>query len=374
MKTNQWISLVSVGAIALAVGGGGGWWWAKQTSRASQGRRGHQTSAAAPPSADHLAGPVVPVKVVPVKQGTVKQSLVAYGTVVAAPGKGQTWSVPFECRVLKVLVRSGQVIQKGTPLMQIEASVDAKLQLDEAKSDRDAAKHALAQVQQKLNIKLATQEQVITARQKYQAAELRVQSLEQRGIDGPQTIKASNHGLMSNIAVQQGQIVPAGTVLMQAIGRDAIEARLGIQSSDVRSLKVGQSVQLASVNAPDHTVTGTIRLITEQVNPQTRLVDVFVEPQRAGQLLLNGYVQGRTTIRSGTGLIVPVQAVQPIGNSHVLFTVSHGKAVKHTVEVGLSDGKYVKIEEGGLHVGDQVVVTGNYELKDGMAVTTEPTG
>lgn len=355
----------------MAVGVGVGWWWAHPHNHGGQNNMTHSMSVADPPANRHAGGPVVPVKVAPVHRGTVKQSLVAYGTVVAAPGAGQTWSVPFQCRVLKVLVRSGQVIEKGTPLMQIEASADAKLQLDEAKSGRDAAKRALSQVKKKMQMKLATQQQVIAADQKYEAAQLRVQSLKQRGIDGPKTLKASSSGLMSKIAVQQGQIVPAGTVLMQAIGRDAIEVRLGIQSSDLKALHVGQKVELASVNAPDQTVTGNIRLITEQVNPRTRLVDVFVQPRRPGQLLLNGYVQGRTTIRSATGLLVPVQAVQPVGDKHVLFTVSHGKAVKHTVEVGLSDGQHVKIEDGGVHAGDEVVVTGNYELKDGMAVTME---
>jgi hypothetical protein len=67
---------------------------------------------------------------------------------------------------------------------------------------------------------------------------------------------------------------------------------------------------------------------------------------------------------------VPRSAVLPEGDKHVLFTVEKGRAVKHVVRIGLENADAYQIMGTDLRAGEQAVIEGNYELSDGMAVTT----
>lgn len=54
-----------------------------------------------------------------------------------------------------------------------------------------------------------------------------------------------------------------------------------------------------------------------------------------------------------------------------MFTVNNGHAVKHIVQLGLQSKQEVEVMGGGIKVGDMAVLSGNYELKPGMAVSPE---
>ncbi len=55
--------------------------------------------------------------------------------------------------------------------------------------------------------------------------------------------------------------------------------------------------------------------------------------------------------------------------SYTLYTIEHDHAVRHTVVLGFQDAGSVAVHGEDLKVGQRVVVVGNYELENGMAVT-----
>jgi membrane fusion protein (multidrug efflux system) len=316
--------------------------------------------------------PVVKVKITRVERQQMEETLTAYGSVVAALGETQVISEPFESRVVRVLVRPGQTIACGDPLIEIEPSPDTLLQLDVARDNRDTAQAELNLVQQRLQLKLATRTDLVQAQQKLQAAQLQLQNLEKRGIDGPQTIPAQGEGLVSRVDVQEGQIVAAGAPLLATIGQHQIHVRLGIESEDLASLHIGQAVRLLPVNAPQsQAVEGQIRLITREVNPQTRLVDVFVSPPPDARLLLHGYIEGQIVVRAGDVLVLPRSAVLPRKGEYLVYSIEQGHAVEHVVTIGMENDDRIQVLGGGLQEGQDVVVQGNAELHDGMPVEVE---
>ncbi|MHB8482892.1 MAG: efflux RND transporter periplasmic adaptor subunit [Nitrospiria bacterium] len=318
------------------------------------------------------AGPVAQVQVVPLRQGRIEETFTAYGTVVAEPGNTRTFSVPFECRVNKVFVTGGQVLKSDTPLLEIEPGPEAQFQADQARIERDSAANQLKLLEQRLELKLATRQDLLQAQQRVHDAELRFRSMEKRGIDGPRVIRADSPGVVSKIAAQAGQILPAGTLLLETIGENQITVQLGVESEDAVNLKTGQAVRLFPVDLPDDRgVEGRIRLITRQVNPQTRLVDLFIAPEPGGHLLLNEYVEGRIVLAERNALIVPRAAVLPEGGRTTLYTVEKDRAVKHLVRLGVENAVEVQVMDDHLKEGQPVVVVGNSELQDGMAVQIE---
>jgi RND family efflux transporter MFP subunit len=311
------------------------------------------------------------VEVARIERGTLREQVETYGTVVAALGETTSVSVPYECRVRKVLVAGGQVVAKGAPLVEVEPSPDAALDLEQATGERDAAKSALDLVQQRLEMKLATRADVLGAQHTLQTAERKLGSLQRRGIDGAVTLRSPGDAIVNDLRAEPGAIVGAGAPLLTEVAEDRILVRLGIEAEDAPGLQVDQEVRLDPVNAPGgQTVRGRIRLITRRVDPATRLVDVFVAPAAGARLLLNAYVRGTLTVQVAEGLLVPRAAVRPVDGKEVLFTVKAGKAVRHEVATGIASSDQVQIHSDELREGDEVVVTGNAELEDGMRVET----
>ncbi len=366
MTSRRWISpMLVLGVLAAIVAASVAGYWYGTHSQETVDAAGRE-----PPVPE--GSPRAKVRVAHLKRQHMEEPLTAYGSVVAALGKTQVVSEPFESRVVKVLVRPGQTIAAADPLIEIEPSPDTLLQLNEARDSRDTAQSELKLVKERVQLKLATRADLLQAQQQYQVAELRLKSLQERGINGSQLIRAEAKGMVSRVDVQEGQIVAAGASLLATIGQNQINVRLGIENEDLPNLHVGQPVHLLPVNAAEsQAITGQIHLITWEVNPQTRLADVFVSLPPNARLLLNDFIEGRIQVAAGEVLVLPRAAVLPEEGQYIAYTVEDGRAVKHIVQVGMENDRQVQVLGGDLREGQQVVVQGNAELQDGMAVQVE---
>ncbi len=321
---------------------------------------------------ERSCGPVARVKTAAIRTGAIEEILTVYGEIVPAPGSLQSVSVPFESRVLRVMVNLGQDVTQADPLVEIEPSPDTYLKFRQAQNLYETTKQALRHVQDRFDLKLATNDQLIQAKQTAQQAELDLQSMKQRGINGPRKILADVEGLVSSVSVQDGAIVPAGNPLLQLVTQRRLEARLGVESEDIERVRTGMPVFISFVNVPaSPALAGTVRRVSHAVNPASRVLDVFVSLPPSSKLLLGQSVLGKITVASVRGLVVPRAAVLPEEDKFVLFTVENGHAVKHTVKVGLDNGTEINVIAPDLRPGEPVVVLGNYELKDKMSVAPE---
>lgn len=318
------------------------------------------------------SGPVACVRTVPLKEGTISEDLTVYGSVIPAAGALSTVSIPFECQVVRVLVSEGQRVSKEEVLFEIRPSPDTMLHLRQAENAYELAQQSYRQVERRHELKLATNEQLLSARQILDQARRSLESMKDRGIGDQRKIDARVGGLVRRIYVQEGSIVPADNPILEMVAQDRMEVLLGVEPEDIQRVERGQAVSLARVNAPaSPEVAGEVRKISSAVNPATRLVDVFVKLTSPAGFLLGEYVEGSIRVTVADGLIVPRAAVLPEGERYVVFTVRDGRAVKHTVAVGLENAEAYQIEGKDLRPGEKVVVLGNYELAHGMAVKTE---
>ena len=316
--------------------------------------------------------PTASVTTTPLHLGQITQTITAYGTIAAEPGSTAIYSVPFECRVKHLLVSVGQKIDDKTALVEIEPSSDAKLQLLEATNALDAANKDLKQTQQRFDLKLATNQDLLQSQENQQTAQVKLGNLRQRDAGTEQgKIFAKTAGFIVKVDAQDGQIAAADSSLLQVVPSDKIEIRLGVEPDDAGRLRVGRAVQWVSLNGKnDDGQGGEIRFITDRVDPETRLIDVWVTPDSPDTLVLDSSVRAEVVTETKQALVVPRSAVLPEDNTYSLFTVTDGHAVKHVVSLGLKNDKEVEITGDGLKDGDAVVVQGNLELEDGMAVTS----
>lgn len=316
--------------------------------------------------------PIACVRTAPLRRGTITERIVVYGQVIPAPGALQTVSVPFESQAISIMVNEGQKVFKGDGLLKIRPSPDTLLQFNQARNASESARLGYQQVERRYGLKLATNEQLLQAKQTLDQTKLTLESMKSRGVDSESDIASRVSGLVKKIYVREGSIVPAGGPIIDIVSQNRLEALLGVEPEDIERVRPGREVSLTRVNAPaSPEVEGKVRKISYAVNPATRLVDVFVTLTSPARFLLGESIEGGIAVTSAEGLIVPRTAVLPEGNRNVLFTVKDGRAVRHTVDVGIENARESQVAGLDLQEGENVVVLGNYELSDGMAVTTE---
>jgi membrane fusion protein (multidrug efflux system) len=353
--------------VVLLTALGAGYLWRQQGGPEPQTASGSEDIAGAPVTD---AQPVVSVRTVAITQGTIRQTLTAYGMVISQPGEMRVISVPFESRVRHVSAVAGQPVSAGAPLVKVEPSPDTTLQWEEANQGVAAATRQLQQVQQRFDQRLATKQERFQAQQELQSAQIKRASLEKRGVASPQSLVAEQAGIVSKVLVQEGQIVPAGGALVELAVENRIEVKLGIEPEDADDLKVDQPVSLSAADGGlPSAISGKLRLVTGQVNPDTRLVDAFVSLPPDARLLLNQYVRGQLAIAVEHALVVPREALLAEDWGYAIYTIEHDRAVKHAVTLGFQNAGKVSVHGDDLKVGQRVVVTGNYTLENGMAVT-----
>jgi len=316
------------------------------------------------------SGPIARVQVAKVQRKVISEKAIVYGSVVAQPGKTHSVSVAFETRVRHILVAPGQFVQENDPLTEIEPSPAAQLQMQQAKNASEAAQKELQQTQERFKLKLATNQDLSAAEKTAGDAEAQLTALQRAGAGGDNRIHASQAGVVAKVDVQDGQIVPAGSPLIEIVAENEIEVKLGVEAEDLPAAPPGALISIFPINDPTASqVEGSVRLVTRRIDPTTRLVDVYVSLPEGTKLLLDGYVRGEVQHTEKNALVVPRSAVLPNeSRSYDIFTVANGKAAKHTVKVGLQNPDEVQIIGDDLHENDSVVTVGNSELEEGMAV------
>jgi len=316
---------------------------------------------------------IAAVKVAVAQKGVLKGKLSAFGSIVPAPGASQAISVAYECRVASILVSEGQVVTAGTPLLSVLDSPDALLALEQARIDEQAAETQLEQVRTRHALKLADNGQLAQAVQAFDTAQAQVRSLEARHMGGPQVLRAKGPGVVTKIPVQVSAVVPQGSSLVELADTQRLEARLGVEPQDALNLRPGGALLLSVVDGKtDASAQARIRTVSPAINPTTRLMDVFVALPPHHPFALGQYVHGDILGTAHEGLMVPYAAVLPEDGNYVLFTIRNGHAVRHEVQVLLQSGDRTQVAGEGLDASEPVVVEGNYELQDGMAVRVEP--
>nr|UXE45735.1 multidrug resistance protein MdtA [uncultured bacterium] len=315
-------------------------------------------------------GPVAQVQVAKVQRKTVTEKVIAYGSVVAQPGKTHSVSIAFETRVRHVLVAPGQFVRENDPLVEIELSPAAQVQFQQAKNAAEAAQKELKQTQERFNLKLATNQDLSAAEKTARDTEAQLTALQRAGAGGDNRVHSDVAGVIAKVNAQDGQIVPPGNPVVEIVAENDIEVKLGVEAEDLSAAQEGAPVTIIPLNDPTAPkVEGTIRLVTRRIDPATRLVDVYVTLPAGTKLFLDGYVRGEIQRTEKNALAVPRSAVLPNESREFeIFTVANNRAIRHTVKIGAENPNEIQVIANDLHEGDPVVTLGNYELEDGMAV------
>lgn len=313
--------------------------------------------------------PSVLIKSDALHKRAMSETMTVYGSVMPAIGATENISFQRAGQITHLWVVAGQTVERGLALLDYatDPSVTAGYHL--AKTTVVFARSELKRVEDLTAHQLATQSQLAAARKALQdaLANLAAQNNIGAGVK-TQHVSAPFDGVVSQLTVQQGNRVLAGMPIMQLSKSGKLRATLGVEPEDIARLRIGMPVKIASVFGHQISVTARLLQIHGVINPLTRLVDVDVELQGATRGLLNGMqVRGTIILNIKDAWVVQRSAVLSNKSGHFLFQVRNGHAIRVPVTVLIENGNNISVS-GALEDSLKVVVSGNYELQDGMTV------
>ena len=322
------------------------------------------------------AKPTARVTLAQLQAGPIAQTVQAYGVVESAPGTEQVIPAPFDCLVRAVHVTTGTPVSPGDVLLEISPSPDSQLLLETARSALVVAEKTLSATQERFDLKLATSQDLIVAQQAEADARARADSLKHRGLGQDGVIRALAPGVVARVDATRGSQILMGAPMVTVATAQGREARLGVEGADRLLVSRNQLATLTSSERPDPVaVDSRVRSVGAALDVATGSLEVRVPVPATAALLLGEHVRGSIEVAlHPAALVVPRSAVLPDGEAQVLFTVKDHKAVRHEVRLGIANADRLEVLAKDLKAGDAIVVSGNYELTDGMAVEIETPG
>ncbi len=310
------------------------------------------------------------VRTQPLVEQVLAETISGYGIVSIDPLNTESINFPRAGQVTRLLVGQGEVVKKDTPLLQLETSPQESVGYEQARSAVDLTRGELARVQNLLAQQLATRSQVANAQKTLQDAEAAFAAQQKLGTGTPsEIIRAPFDGIVSVVQIAQGERIQAGAPALQLSRIDRPRIVLGIEPEDARRVKRGMPVKLVPVFDSSQSAAGLVSTVNGMINPLTGLVDLLValKPGQAVRLMPGTRIGGLITLNSRRKIAVPRQAVLTDDQGTYIFVVKNGLSHRINVKTGIETQGLVGIV-GPFENSDRVVVVGNYELQEGMAV------
>ena len=323
-------------------------------------------------------------------------------------------------QIVNLAVREGDVVKRGTFLLQIDqkqlaaTAQGAAASLQAFFSDRDASRANLAEAQRtferaqkNFDDRIIPQAELDRARTAVEAARANVQSIEGR-IDQARanvtaardtlsktTITAPMDGIVTALPVEEGEVAVIGTmnnpgtILLTIADMSVVEAVMEVDETDIPSVKVGQSATVTIDAYPNKTFDGLVTEVgSSPINRQGAAAgeavnfEVKIQLKSPPEGVRPGF-SASADIITGTrtkSVAIPIQALvarekpgknggKPTDEEGV-FVHDKGEVKFAPVTTGLSGDSSVEIVTG-LKEGQQIV-TGPFkalrEIKDGSKV------
>jgi membrane fusion protein, heavy metal efflux system len=297
-----------------------------------------------------------------------------------------------EGRVARVLVKVGDAVRAGQPVVYVHSHEVAEARADYAKAQAGVvrgeqavgtAHNELARADRLLAAKAISererqqaafqvsvaQAELDTARAERRRAEefLRHLGATADGADEA-VIRAPASGTVMQRLVSVGTVVSPATDLLTVANLSSLWAIAEVPEKMAAALGTGEAVEISVAALPQSRFVGRVIYINETINPATRTAQVRCAlPNPRGLLRPEMTATVRITVgNAAPALAVPREAVQEVNGERVVFVrTSDTTFEKRPVQTGREQGGYVEIT-GGLKEGERVVTRGGFFIKSAL--------
>jgi RND family efflux transporter MFP subunit len=179
-------------------------------------------------------------------------------------------------------------------------------------------------------------------------------------------VTAPADGLISRRTARIGGMATvAAASMFHIIARGEVELDAEVIETELGKVAAGQKARIAV--AGNGLVTGTVRLVSPEVDKTTRLGRVRIFLGDDARLRIGSFARGTIDTAQSHGLAVPSSAVVFNSDGAFVQVVVNGRVSRRAIETGLVSGGLVEVRKG-IAEGDIVVSRAGTFLRDGDAV------
>jgi len=154
------------------------------------------------------------------------------------------------------------------------------------------------------------------------------------------TVYAPFSGVITQSTIQPGTLVRAGQQMAELMGTSAYEMKATLNLEDLKFINTGSKVSLSS-DAVDGSWAGTVKRISDQIDPNTQSVIAYIGVSGKGLregMYLRGNLNSKT-IKSAVQLPIDL-----LVNQNQVYTVKDGKLVLQTIEIVNTNANYAIVK------------------------------
>jgi membrane fusion protein (multidrug efflux system) len=307
------------------------------------------------------------------QQAEWPETLQAIGSAAAV--QGVTVSADLSGTVERIAFDSGKAVRQGQVLIELDTRQE-RAQLAAAEAQGELARSNFARMEGLLkdNVISRAEFDAATADQKQTSA----RSGEIKSAIDRKTIRAPFSGILGIRQVNLGQYLSSGDPIVQLQSLNPIYVNFGVPQQATSHMRVGREVRITSDDLGGTEFTGRITAVDSIVNSETRNIQVQATlANPAGQLRPGMFVQAHVDL-GGARTVLPIPASSiayaPYGNS--IYVVDNLKGQDGKPYRGVRQ-QFVKVEGSrgdqvgvisGLKPGEEIVTSGVFKLRNGVAV------
>ena len=330
------------------------------------------------------APPPMPVEIVTLSAKPVEQTTEYVASLKSR--QSSTIQPEVEGPLMRIAVRSGQQVAKGTVLFEIDSGPQqaALASLQSMRPSRESdIEFARQQVIRNRTLLLAgaiSQREVEQFEAQLRSAEAQLQALDeqikqQRSQLAYYRVTAPLAGTVGDIPVNVGDRVTRTTVLTTVDENDTLEVYINVPVPQAPQLKLGLPVRLVD-DRGQILATNKLTFISPNVDTATQSVlakAALVDGR--GQFRSDQFVRARVVWTTAPGLTIPVTAVTRINAQFFAFVAEKSgegmQAKQKPVQLGEIVGNDYVVQSG-LVPGEQLIVSGLQKIRDGAPVMLAP--
>ncbi|OCA99055.1 efflux RND transporter periplasmic adaptor subunit [Clostridium beijerinckii] len=181
-------------------------------------------------------------------------------------------------------------------------------------------------------------------------------------------IKAPISGVISDKALNVGQMASQGAALAKVNDISSVYATIQVSQEKITGVKIGQAATI-TVDGNDKTYDGTVEAMDSAADATTRVFNCKVKIDNGDKSLLPG-IFGKVQLISeekAQVITVPISALAGNEGDYSVFINDNGTAKKQKITIGETNENNVEVTDG-IKEGDQVICTNISTLQDGSEV------
>lgn len=309
-------------------------------------------------------GMEVSVETVQVRTTSLDTSVKAIGTLIA--DASATLRAEIAGQVTAIHFEDGQALKKGALLFSFESTV-LEAEVNEARANADRSEAALKRARELFAKKLISADDYDTARANYDVDAARLRS--SQAILSKMVIRAPFDGVAGLRRINIGDYANVGLELVDVVSLDPLRVDFSLPEILLAKIKTGLPVEIIVDAYPGESFPGTVTAIAPKADVAGHSIEVRAKLPNS-ELKLRPGLFVRINVSLGNradAIVIPEQAIWPVGQDKTVFVVIDGKAMQRVVKLGVRQPGSVEIVSG-LKPDETIVTAGQMKLFDGASV------